>query len=692
MVVGEALAAVEIGKKAVEGTQEVLEAVKQGGTQVAERIANPAEVKAIIEQTASAFPAKGVALIESVKTDGLSPEQIAKAKADSGVETKVAAENEKVNMAAQTAKGKIEIFADEMASFGQNAAIPKAAEVPPPTITIPEVAIAAAAPAPEPKSSIEEFADEMASFGHPATSAEIPPPVIPASPIVEAAAAGEPQKRTFDMGIEQVAKTPSPASLLYKSITDKIASRFNKINDKVNAIDAKYVQPMDNAIIEAGSNLAAGTAKKFEQAKVFITKVQERRKVQKEKYNKLDAYGKFMADVDSASKFNNPLGLVVAMPKFLVRFAGERLKEFAGAQMEAKKKYHAQMDARKMQLAEEKKVKAEKIALMKSKRKTIDIFDKKQYYDQNQAYAQKRAIDKRIKELGNAGVASLNEKSPSEEKIQPTAASETGVESQSVVEETNESIKIPEVVSDQVYNGFTNFPKEKYKVPDAIIEMIAQKLKDFKQLSPRELAIQREYGQEINTILAKGVEVAKPVEAAPALVAATPEKQVSPVEALKQEAKAKFEAAQAEYEKTIKELEGTQGVKNETAPVSPATPVAVEGGEYYTQPAEAPTAANNYGYAETGPNAADNYGYAEQNTEAANNYGYSEQPAVTQPVAEAAPAEMSDAERIAKFTQIENERKQKEQESYDQRSREIVGQQNTTRAVELNNNNATPAA
>ena len=65
---------------------------------------------------------------------------------------------------------------------------------------------------------------------------------------------------------------------------------------------------------------------------------------------------------------------------------------------------------------------------------------------------------------------------------------------------------------------------------------------------------------------------------------------------------------------------------------------------------------------------------------------------MAQPVAEAAPAEMSDAERIAKFTQIENERKQKEQESYDQRSREIVGQQNTTRAVELNNNNATPAA
>ena len=677
---------IEAGKKTVEGVKNVVEAVNQSGTQVVERIANPAEIKAIMEQTAGAFPAKGVALVESVKTDGLSAEQVSTAKTESGVDTKIAAANEKVRVALATAQKKLDeaITArdlssttlgytrrDEAVESAREAlAQVQASETPPPVAPAPAIEAAAAS---EPKKSLlEESADDMASFGYNAAipAAVVAPvvmeqsvPLAPApvaenvidttkAPVAEVvsqvateavpAPVVTSEKRKFDMGIEEVVKTPSRASTLYKSITNAMSSRFNKINDRVNAIDAKYVEPIDKAIIEAGTNLAAGTAKKFEQVKTFASKVQERQKIQKEKYNKLNAYGKLKADINRALLNDNPIGLIAALPKFLLRFAGERLKEFKNAQIEAKKKYDDRMNALKMQQAE-KKATAEKIAKMKKKMGQKEIFDMSFYSKMKKAEA-----------AAKADASTQNVETPAESEAIPMPAAER----------VGETVKIPEVVSDYVFKMFTDLPKEKYKVPAEVIEALAQKVKDFKQLTPRELAIRNAYGQEINVVLVKDVEATKQVESAPVPEATATEKQEPSIDALKLEAKAKLEAAQAEYDAKIKELEGQK---------------------YYTEPvAETPSAANNYGYTETGPNAADNYGYAEQNTEAANNYGYAEQPVVAQLVSENVPAQMSDAERIAKFTQMENERKQKEQLAYDQRSREIVSQQNAARAAELN--------
>ena len=348
------------------------------------------------------------------------------------------------------------------------------------------------------------------------------------------------------------------------------------------------------------------------------------------------------ADINRALLNDNPIGLIAALPKFLLRFAGERLKEFKNAQIEAKKKYDDRMNALKMQQAE-KKATAEKIAKMKKKMGQKEIFDMSFYSKMKKAEA-----------AAKADASTQNVETPAESEAIPMPAAER----------VGETVKIPEVVSDYVFKMFTDLPKEKYKVPAEVIEALAQKVKDFKQLTPRELAIRNAYGQEINVVLVKDVEATKQVESAPVPEATATEKQEPSIDALKLEAKAKLEAAQAEYDAKIKELEGQK---------------------YYTEPvAETPSAANNYGYTETGPNAADNYGYAEQNTEAANNYGYAEQPVVAQLVSENVPAQMSDAERIAKFTQMENERKQKEQLAYDQRSREIVSQQNAARAAELN--------
>ena len=58
------------------------------------------------------------------------------------------------------------------------------------------------------------------------------------------------------------------------------------------------------------------------------------------------------------------------------------------------------------------------------------------------------------------------------------------------------------------------------------------------------------------------------------------------------------------------------------------------------------------------------------------------QPVEATPVAEKPVEALSGTERIAKFTQIENERKQREQEAYNKRSQEIIAQQNAQRAAQ----------
>ncbi len=113
----------------------------------------------------------------------------------------------------------------------------------------------------------------------------------------------------------------------------------------------------------------------------------------------------------------------------------------------------------------------------------------------------------------------------------------------------------PDVIADDIFNKFVSFPKEQYKVPDDIIDSIARKIKNVEQLSPRELAIQNTYGQEINDVLKKEKDAEDAKNAAPV----APEKKEPTPEELKAEAKARYDAsvakAQEEYDQRTKEIE-----------------------------------------------------------------------------------------------------------------------------------------
>ncbi|MEI6316511.1 MAG: hypothetical protein WCO65_02170 [bacterium] len=182
----------------------------------------------------------------------------------------------------------------------------------------------------------------------------------------------------------------------------------------------------------------------------------------------------------------------------------------------------------------------------------------------------------------------------------------------------------PDVISDQVFYDFV----DNKGVPENILNDIALKIKEGKPVSIRERAIKDDkiQGEKINQKLA----ITLRVEALA--------KEISEMEAklpFNPQLKSQIEEAKRDLD-SMKEKAGLN-----SAPIA--------------QQVEAQPDVVN-----------------ETTTETVNEV------AVEKPV-----AELTDAERIAKFTQIENERSQKEQEVYNKRSQEIIAQQNARREQEL---------
>ena len=183
---------------------------------------------------------------------------------------------------------------------------------------------------------------------------------------------------------------------------------------------------------------------------------------------------------------------------------------------------------------------------------------------------------------------------------------------------------ITEIISDEVYNNFT----DNKGVPENLLKDIAQKITEGKPVSPREIAIiaDKDQIEKINEQLV----TARAKEKITAL-----EKEITEMEA-KLSFNPQLKDQVLEAKRDLESMKEKAGLN--VAPVA--------------QQAEA---------------------QPEVVTEAA---------AETAPVAEKPVAELTDAERIAKFTQIENERKQKEQEAYNKRSQEIIAAQNAQRAAQ----------
>ncbi len=59
--------------------------------------------------------------------------------------------------------------------------------------------------------------------------------------------------------------------------------------------------------------------------------------------------------------------------------------------------------------------------------------------------------------------------------------------------------KIPETISDEIFDAFT----KTWEIPKDILESIANKIKNWEEISARELSIQQTFGKEIETILQK---------------------------------------------------------------------------------------------------------------------------------------------------------------------------------------------
>ena len=151
-------------------------------------------------------------------------------------------------------------------------------------------------------------------------------------------------------------------------------------------------------------------------------------------------------------------------------------------------------------------------------------------------------------------------------------------------------LETPEVVSDEVFTKFTNYPKDRYRVPDSVIIAIAKKRKAVEMLSPRELAIQTYYEGDIANV----IKIESQTGAFPA-------------ELSKNETASKVE-------------QPAVSAQNEN--LAPASAVETQE-EYYTEPTQASTESNTTAETQDGVNnVTSSYGQA-------GNFVYNKQPEKT---------------------------------------------------------------
>ncbi len=323
-----------------------------------EQISNEGLAK-LLEGTGISFAAQGQTMLEKVDTAGLSPEEVAAVKNETGVETDLNSTNQELNTSIGSSKSQIENFADDMATFGQNSAVPQA----------------------------EKPAEAKVE-----TAAETTAPV----PVVE--------KQKFDMGIENVEKKQTRGEMLYDSINLGIKKRFAKIADGFFAADDKIqraggivveklqeeveilkfiAQPVVAQGVEMATNLANYSALKTQEFKGFLARKGEQIKKYVEKEIALQKAIEAANKEANAAMIKDLKDGMSSLYNGLKNFSKGCLDSYRNAQREAKRKYDVEMNTRKMDVymkkmysnAEKSKAHMEKAKKMEAKVRQLNALN-----------------------------------------------------------------------------------------------------------------------------------------------------------------------------------------------------------------------------------------------------------------------------------------------------------------------------
>ena len=415
------------------------------------------ELKNYIEIKSIDFPKQTAESYAKVNIDGLSPDEVIKVKSDSGVENKLAAADQKVSAAVEAAKKKLEELtaardlSTDTRGYARRDAEVEAAKA---DLKLAEDAAKTSETAPsenKEKSKIEDFADDMATFGH---NSAIPEDSKPAE-VKQEASTEEPK---FDMGIENVEKKPKGESL-FKKITGAINSRFSKINDGVNAIDEKYIQPLNSKLLNAPSaitefvkdNVAVEEFRAWKMAtgESFVDFAKRKGEQVKKYIDKEIEMQRMMAQISreaDAAMIKGVKDGITSLFKGLKNFSAGCLDYYKNAQREAKIKYEVGMNQRKMDVymkkmyasAEKSKTEMEKAKKMETKKRQLNAINIKLVAPQAAPTETKQEVVATVAETTpvDAPAAPIENTVPVAEpiaEVQPTeAAAEKPVPTESV--------------------------------------------------------------------------------------------------------------------------------------------------------------------------------------------------------------------------------------------------------------------
>ena len=357
-------------------------------------------------------------------------------------------------------------------------------------------------------------------------------------------------KKTFDRGIENVDKGPGNASRLFGKISESIrngcknaASGFYKLDAKIDKLDGQIIAGLKEELdilafatqpIRAGAKEAIQGVGNFIKDNVALEEFRPWKMATGESFikfagRKAEQVKKYVEKqvalqiaLDKAQQERDAAALkamkdgVKSLFKNLVNFAVGSSQSAIESINLAKRSFFGAMNALKFNRLQNKKdAKIESIQKIEKKLALMGMLDSRILIQPiagplagvgaavNEALKVEQAAssDKRNTEAVPTDATHV------EAPIEQASASEMVTTEQAPADTRKmESIKIPEVVSDEVYNNFVNLPKEKYKVPDSVIADIAQKKNDVVQLTLREEAIKSSYEKEISDILAKKTE------------------------------------------------------------------------------------------------------------------------------------------------------------------------------------------
>jgi hypothetical protein len=334
------------------------------------------------------------------------------------------------------------------------------------------------------------------------------------------------QKKTFDLGMEDVTKGPGKGARFFNRVSESISNGyknaidgFYKLDDKINKLDGKIAafvkneveiaafaaQPIKNAINEgargvvnfANENIAFEEFRPWKIATgesfvAFAKRKGEQYKAYNEKQNALHAEFVRIENERSAAEIARLKEGVKTLFKNLIGFATGTYKSAVEAKNEIQRSYTNKKNALKYEILKTlQNASVEATVKIEKKMKAIEFLDSKILLipEKTETVSQPQSPTEQAPVVENQIV---------ESPIQQETIVSQKVEKLPV--ENNETVvpKIPETVSESVWN---NFVDNKSEVPRNILVSIADKIKKGEQYTDRELAIASQYGEKIKTIL-----------------------------------------------------------------------------------------------------------------------------------------------------------------------------------------------